>query len=136
MNINLDELGKKLHAKLDSGIDQLKAAKTHLEGVHKETEAAIQTKLKAAKETLEAKQQEAAAAKARMEEYVAAKKAETQDAIAEWKANRDSKKLEKRAERAQNYAEACIAVALCSAEEAQVAILEAVAARRDADDTV
>jgi hypothetical protein len=136
MNMNLDELGKKLHAKLDSSIDRLKAAKTHLEGVHKETEAAIQTKLKAAKETLEAKQQEAAAAKARMEEYVAAKKAETQDAIAEWKANRDSKKLEKRAERAQNYAEACIAVALCSAEEAQVAILEAVAARRDADDTV
>jgi hypothetical protein len=28
MNMNLDELGKKLHAKLDSGIDQLKAAKT------------------------------------------------------------------------------------------------------------
>ena len=136
MNINLDELGKKLHAKLDSSIDRLKAAKTHLEGVHNETEAAIQTKLKAAKETLEAKQQEASAAKAGMEEYVEAKKAETQDAIAEWKANRDRKKLEKRAERAQNYAEACIAVVLCSAEEAEAAILEAVAARRDADDTV
>jgi monoamine oxidase len=136
MNINLDELGKKLHAKLDSSIDRLKAAKTHLEAVHKETEAAIQTKLKAAKETLEAKQQEAAAAKARMEEYVEAKKAETQGAIAEWKANRDRKKLEKRAERAQKYAEACIAVALCSAEEAEVAILEAVAARRDADDAL
>ncbi len=136
MNINLDELGKKLHAKLDSGIDQLKAAKTHLEDVHKETEAAIQAKLKSAKETLDAKKQEAAAAKAGMEEYVEAKKAETQDAIGEWKANRDRKKLEKRAERAQKYAEACIAVALCSAEEAEVAILEAVAARRDADDIV
>ena len=68
MNMNLDELGKKLHAKLDSSIDRLKAVKAHLEDVHKETEAAIQTKLKTAKETLEAKQQEAAAAKARMEE--------------------------------------------------------------------
>ena len=38
MNINLDELGKKLHAKLDSSIDRLKAAKAHLEDVHKETE--------------------------------------------------------------------------------------------------
>jgi len=136
MNINLDELGKKLHAKLDRSINQLKATKAHLEDVHKETEAAIQAKLKAAKETLEAKKQEAAAARAGMEEFVEAKKAETQAAVAEWKANRDRKKLEKHAERAQNYAEACIAVALCSAEEAEVAILEAVAARRDADDTV
>jgi hypothetical protein len=134
MNMDLDELGKKLHAKLDSSIDRLKAAKGHLEEVHKETEAAIQTKLKAAKETLEAKKQEAAAAKARMEEYVEAKKAETQAAVAEWKANRDRKKLEKRAERAEKYAEASIEVALLSADEAQVAILEAVAARRDADD--
>jgi len=136
MNFNLDELEKKLHAKLDRGIDRLKVAKDHLEDIHKETEAAIQAKLKAAKETLEAKKQEAAAAKTGMEEFVEAKKVETQAAVAEWKANRDRKKLEKRAERAQKYAEACIAVALCSAEEAEVAILEAVAARRDADDTV
>jgi hypothetical protein len=77
MNINLDELGKKLHAKLDSGIDQLKAAKAHLEDVEKETKDAIQTKLNAAKETLEAKKQEASAAKARLEEFVEAKKTET-----------------------------------------------------------
>ena len=57
MNINLDELGKKLHDKLDSGIDQLKVAKAHLEDVEKETKGAIQTKLNAAKEILEAKKQ-------------------------------------------------------------------------------
>ena len=136
MNIKLDDLVKKLHANLDRGIDHLKATKAHLKDVHKETEAAIQVKLKAAQETLEAKKQEAAAAKARVEEIVESKKDETQAAVAEWKANRDRKKLEKRAERAQKYAEACIAVALDSAEEAEVAILEALAARRDADDTV
>ena len=136
MNINLDELGKKLHTKLDSGIDQLKAAKAHLEDVHKETEAAIQTKLKAAKETLEAKKQDAAAAKARLKELVEAKKTETTALVAEWKANRDRKKLEKRAERAEKYAEASMEVALFSAAEAEEAILEAVAARRDADDAV
>ena len=92
MNINLDELGKKLHAKLDSGIDRLKVAKTHLEDVHKETEAAIQTKLNAAKETLDAKKQEVAAAEARMKECVEAKKTETKALIAGWKANHDRKK--------------------------------------------
>ena len=136
MNINLDELGKKLHAKLDSGIDRLKAAKAHLEDVQKETEDAIQTKLNAAKETLDAKKQEAASAKARLTELVEAKKTETKAAVDEWKASHDRKKLEKRAERAEKYADDCIEVALCSAAEAQVAILEAVAARRDADDAV
>jgi tRNA G10 N-methylase Trm11 len=136
MNNNLDELWKKLHAKLDSGIDQLKAAKAHLEDVHEETEAAIQTKLKAAKETLEAKRQDAAAAKARLKELVEAKKTETTALVAEWKANRDRKKLEKRAERARKYAEACMEVALFSAAEAEEAILVAVAARRDAADAV
>jgi len=134
MNINLDELGKNLHAKLDSGIDQLKATKAHLEDFQKETEAAIAAKLNAAKETLEAKKQAVVAAKARLTELVEAKKTETKAAVAEWKANHDRKKLEKRAERAEKYADDCIEVANFSATEAQVAILEAVAARKDSDD--
>ena len=134
MNINIDEMGKKLHAKLDSGIDQLKTAKTHLEDLHKETEDAIQTKLNAAKETVEAKKQEAATAKTKLEEYVEGKKAETTAAVAEWKANRDLKKLEKRADRAEKNAEVCVELALYYAGEAQVAILETTAARIDADD--
>jgi hypothetical protein len=118
MNINLDELGKKLHDKLDSGIDQLKVAKAHLEDVEKETKGAIQTKLNAAKEILEAKKQEASAAKARLEELVEAKKTETKAAVAEWKANHDQKKLEKRAERAEKYADDCVELALYYAAEA------------------
>ena len=136
MNINLDELGKKLHAKLDSGINRLKAAQTHLEDVYKETEAAIQTKLNAAKETVDTKKQEVAAARARMKECLEARKTETKDLIAGWKANRDRKKLEKRAERAGKFADDCIEVALLTTAEAQVAILEAVTARKDADDAV
>ena len=134
MNINLDELGKKLHSKLDSGLNQLKVAKAHLQDLHKETEAAIQTKLNAAKETLHAKKQEAAAAKTRLEAFAEDKKTETKAAVEEWKANHDRKKLEKRAERAEKYADTCIDVANFSAAEAQVAILEAVSARKDADD--
>lgn len=133
MNINLDELGKKLRAKLDSGIDQLKATKTHLEDFQKETEASITAKLNAAKETLESKKQAAMAAKDRLAELVEAKKTETKAAVAEWKANHDRKKLDKHAERAEKYADDCIEVALFSAAEAQVAILEAVAARKDSD---
>lgn len=133
MNINLDELGKKLHTGLDSGIEQLKAAKIHLEGAAKETEASIQSKLNAAKETIKTKKQEAASAKDKIEELVEGKKAETKEAVAEWKAKHSRKKLEKRAERAEKYAEACTVAAWCSIGDAEVAILEAVAARLDVD---
>ena len=134
MKVEIDELGKKLHAKLDQGIDHLKTAQAHLESLHKETEGAIQARVKAARETLEAKKREAATAKANLEKFVEDAKEETHAAVAEWKAKRDRKKLEKRAERTRKRAEAFIAVALYAAEEAEVAILEAMAARKDADD--
>jgi len=134
MHINLDTLGKKLHAKLDSRIDQLKGIKAHLVDVEKETEVTIQTKLKAAKETLETKKQEAMDIKAKLSELVEEKKAETEAAVAEWKANHDRSKLEKRAERAEKYADFCVKSILYYSGEAEVAILEAVSARKDADD--
>jgi len=134
MGIDFDEMGKKFHAKLDSGIDHLKAAKTNLETFAQETEDAIQTKLNAAKETLEAKKQEAASAREKMEAYIKDKAEDTEAAVAEWKANHDRKKLEKRAERTEKYAGSCVDLALYYAAEAQVAILEAAAARQDADD--
>ena len=59
MGTKLDELGRKLHGKLDSGIEQLKAAQSHLEGIQKDTESAIHSKLDAAKNKLEEKKEEA-----------------------------------------------------------------------------
>lgn len=134
MNIDFDAMGKKLHAKLDSGIDHLKTAKTNLETFAKETEGTIHTKMNAAKESVAAKKQEAASAMDKMEEYVKTKADETEAAVAEWKANHDRKKLDKRAERAEKYADSCVNLALYYAAEAQVAILEAAAAWQDADD--
>lgn len=134
MDIHLDKIGKKLHGKIDSSISGLKSAKAHLENVQKETAKAIQTKLNAAKETLEEKRQGAADAKARLEGLIEEKKTETETAVAEWKTDRDHKKLEKRAQRAEKYADACVEMALSFAWEAELAILEAAAARKDADD--
>ena len=134
MGIKLDEYGKRFHGKLDSGIDFLKTAKTHLEDFSKETGDSVKMKLNAAKETLEAKKHEATAAKEKTDAYIKTKKAETEAVVAEWKANHDSKKLEKRAERTESYADSCVDLALYYAAEAQVAILEAAAARQDVDD--
>lgn len=133
MSINLEKLGEKLHAKIDGSIDQLTAAKTHLQNLQKETEASVQAKLNAAKEAVEAKKAQTEDAVKNLEELVDAKKTETIDMVAEWKANHDQKKLEKRAERAEKRADICVELALYAAEEAELAILEAVAARNDAN---
>ena len=133
MGINLDELGRKLHKKLDSGIEKLKSTQTRLESVEKETEAAVHTKLEAAKKNLETKKEEAVTTKNRVENYLEEKKVETKSAVADWKVKHDVKKLEKRAEKAADHAESAISLALYFAEEAEVAILEAVAARIDVD---
>ena len=134
MNVKIDELGKKLHVKLDQGIDQLKTTKAHLETLQKETEATIQTKLSTAKQAVEVKKQEATAAKTKVAEFVDEKKSETKEVVAGWKSNHDNKKLERRADRAEKNADDCAALALYYSEEAEVAILEAIAARQDADE--
>ena len=134
MKVNLDQLEKDLHAKLDNGIDHLKGAKAHFEDLGKESAETIQSKLDETKDVLAKKKQEAAAAKTKVEEYAELKKAETKTTIGEWKANRERKKLDKRAKKAENYAESCVEMALYYYYEAQVAILEAVAARMDADE--
>jgi hypothetical protein len=136
MNTLLDVLRKKFQAKLDDSIYQLKTAKTHLEYVEQETGTAIEAKLKIVKETVRVKKHEIVSAKDKVEEMVKAKEAETKEAIAEWKTNRDVKKLEKRAERAEEIADTSVAQALYYAWKAEVAILEAVGARQDADNAL
>ena len=115
MGIDIDEMGKKLHAKLDSGIDRLKTARTNLEALAQETEDALKEKLSAAKKAMAAKKQEAASTMDKMEAYVKDKAEDTEAAVAEWKANHDRKKLEKRAERAEKYANSCVDLALYTA---------------------
>ena len=134
MSIKIDELGKKLHAKLDSGIDQLKKAQDSLENLQKETKSAISSKLEAATETVNEKKQDAKATKDKIEAFLEEKKTETTTAVNDWKVERNLKKLEKRAERAAKHAESCIELTLYYSQEAEVAIFEALAARMDLED--
>ena len=85
-----------------------------------------------AKTALKEKKQKIDASKAKFEELIEAKKEESVAAVAEWKAKRNQQKLEKRVERAEQYADACVTLAMYSAAEAELAILEAITARQDA----
>ena len=132
MNISRNEVTKNLHAKLDESLCALKATKNHLESYQKATEAAVNVQLKMAKTALKEKKQKIDASKARFEELIEAKKEESVAAVAEWKAKRNQQKLEKRVERAEQYADACVTLAMYYSAEAELAILEAITARQDA----
>ncbi len=51
--------------------------------------------------------------------------------IQEWKTNRETEKLEHRAKKAENYAIFAIEFAAAATAEADLAVLEAIAARRE-----
>ncbi len=53
--------------------------------------------------------------------------------VEEWKASREVKKLNHRADHAEDYADTAIFLAMATMEEAEEATLAAVAARRDAE---
>ena len=136
MTSKIDELGKKMHTKLDVGLDRLKTLKIHLEEAPKEAEDAINSKLIAAKAALKANKKECVDAKDRVKGFIEEKKVETKETVADWKAKLNTKKLEARAERAKKHAESRVEVALYAALEAEEAILEAVAAQKDVDGTM
>lgn len=64
------------------------------------------------------------------------KQAEVQSKVEEWKVKREIGELNRRAERAENYAASVVVVAMAAIDEAEEAILEAMAARLDADKAI
>ena len=75
-------------------------------------------------------------AKTKIEARVAEKKAEIDSTVQEWKKNREITKLESRADAAEVYAAFAVEFAMAAAVEADIATLEAVAARIDAEQAV
>lgn len=131
MNITCSAAVKKLYVKINDGIDTLMATKNHLGSFQKDLEATVVLQLKSAKAALKEIKGEVKHVMAKSEKLVEDKKEETVEAVAEWKVKRHQQKLEKRAERAGEYADACVTLALYYAAEAELAILEAITARQD-----
>jgi hypothetical protein len=69
----------------------------------------------------------------KLEERAKEKKEEVDSEIAEWKTNREIHKLEKRADKAEDNAVAAIEFSASSVAEAELATLEAIEARLDAE---
>jgi hypothetical protein len=129
MSERVDRFCNNLRDQLNGVEGHLGQIKQRLAASGKESRAEIETKVGEAKAKLDAQRQKVEKAKADAKNRIEEKKAETASKIEEWKTNRDQHKLEKRADRSEDYAAVCILIAADSVAEADLAILEAIEAR-------
>jgi hypothetical protein len=81
----------------------------------------------------EAAKQVVAEARANLEQWVNQKKAEAKGTIDQWVEDHETQKLAARAQEAEDCAGVAIVIALASIDDAERMVLEAIAARRDAE---
>ncbi len=126
-----DSFFESLRDRLHAIESRLESVKTNVDKAGQETEATIKAKLDEARTKVEQSKRDAEDARAKVAAYIERKTFETEAKIEAWKKERELKELDSRAERAEEYAESTILLALSPVEEAEVATLEAIAARRD-----
>jgi hypothetical protein len=120
--------------RLDELAASLDRAGENIEAANARAADDLRVKRDQAQAALEARAREIDEALADMKVRAEAKKLETDAVVAEWKAKGELERLELRAEVAEQYASAALVVAVGAIEEAQAAILDAIAARQDAED--
>jgi hypothetical protein len=133
MTEKLEALRIKLQAKVNDGVNRMESVQSSISSETARVEGAVRGKLDEAKASCHSAKQKVVDATNRLKLLAEEKELENDAEILAWKAGREVIKLEKRAERAENYAETSIEIALCAIAEAEEAVLEALAARMDVD---
>lgn len=133
MSEKVDQFCEGLRVRLTGMEASVEDLKAKIEHDRQSTKESIEAKIDEAKSRIGSTKADADAARARMKTQLEEMDEETADRIAEWKHNREVEKLERRAEDLEAYASWAILVAADAIDEADVATLQAIAARLDAD---
>lgn len=128
-----DSLKQKLSQHIDAAKTKLDAMKKDLMGMHEEDMQALQEHRDEIQKRLAEQKERANKMKTDIANWNKEKVAHTQEAIGSWRKQREIDKLLNRAERAEDYAIDMVTTAAYDFDEAEQAILEAVAARLDAN---
>ena len=134
MGQKVDEFCNNLRDRLNRVEAKLDHVKASVDKAGNDTQAAITAKLDEAKSKVEQSKRDAERAQAKVSAYLDEKKAETAAKIEDWKRERQLKKLDSRAEKAEDYAVSSVAFAVVAIEQAELATLEAIASRIDAEE--
>lgn len=108
--------------------------RTAIEAARTEALESLQAKRAGAKASRDAFQQKIAEPVNKMKASMDARRSETEATVEEWKRKREVNKLENRARDLEDYADSAMTVLDMAEEEAVLATLEAIEARRIADE--
>ena len=126
-------LRQKMSEQIDAAKTKLDGLKKDLAAIHEEDVQALQDHREQIRQRLDQQKERARKMQADIESWRKEKVAHTQEAIQSWRQRREIDKLETRAERAEDYAVEMVNVVAFDFDEAEQAVLEAVAARIDAE---
>jgi thermostable 8-oxoguanine DNA glycosylase len=133
MSARVDQFCDNLKVKLNAIETRVRSLQAGVKELPAKAEKVIQDKINDVQNQLDSQKACFEQARASLMAWSQQKKSETKAMIDEWKRNQKSRELNARAERAEANAEAAIGFAMLSIDEAESAILDAIAARRDAD---
>jgi hypothetical protein len=125
-------LKQKLSNQIDAAKTKLDTLKRELAGMHDEDMQALQGHREQIHQRVEEQKERAREVQANIASWKQEKVTHTQDAVRSWRQRREIDKLESRAERAEAYAVDMVSVAAFDFDEAEQAVLDALAARYDA----
>jgi hypothetical protein len=118
MTTTIDNFTKQILDNLEAVEDRAKSLKQSVQSATEKTQAEIESKLDEAKTKLEGKKQEFDEYRAKLKAQFEAKESEVKLNVEEWKTSRKVKKLEHRADKAEDYAATAIYLAMAMMEEA------------------
>ena len=134
MSQKIDQFCDNLRDRLNAVDDRLQHMKASVDSANAENEAAVIAKVNAAAAKVESRKQEIETTRQNVRAHLEAKKMETKTKIDEWKHNREVNKLSSRAESAEDYATWATVLATDAVDEAHLAMMQAIAARIEADE--
>jgi hypothetical protein len=133
MSTTIEKFAKQLHDNLEMVEERVKSLRDNIQSVPRQPHIEIQSKLDQAKANLSNKKREFEGYRAKLQIQFEEKESELNSNIEEWKSWREISQMEIHADNAENYAAKATYLAIATMEEAEKAILEAIAARLDAE---
>ena len=126
-------LKEKFQQHMDKAKQRIEKAKQDIANLREQDKESIRQTRDALQRRIEAQQQRGEQIRDQVDAWLNEKKQHTDEQVASWRQKRELKHLEKRADRAAEYAVNVVAVAMMDADEAEAAVLDAIDARLDAD---
>ena len=127
-------LTHKLNMHLDQAQERLEDAKQQIEELAEENQETLRAVAQDVRDRIDQHRIRAEEVRRDVADWIEDKRQQTQEAITTWRQKRELKHLERRADRAEEYAVNALTIAMLDADEAELAVIDAIEARLDAEE--